>query len=192
MVRFEALEEDAMRGRYGDSKSLSVLTVSAVAGQIRATFAGFEDRRRGKNTPYSLSDAALSAFSVFFMQSPSFLDFPRTMQETLGKSNAQTLFGVYRIPCDNPIRSLLDAVAPSSAYPLFPFIFDGLQQAGIIDRYRATGQRLLLALDGVEHFPSRNLHCTRCSTRAHGDCPPYSHTAIKPVLVCPGRDKVIP
>lgn len=54
-----------MRGRYGDSKSLSVLTVSAVAGQIRATFDGFEDRRRGKNTPYSLSDAALSAFSVF-------------------------------------------------------------------------------------------------------------------------------
>lgn len=181
-----------MRGRYGDSKSLSVLTVSAVAGQIRATFAGFEDRRRGKNTPYSLSDAALSAFSVFFMQSPSFLDFPRTMQETLGKSNAQTLFGVYRIPCDNPIRSLLDAVAPSSAYPLFPFIFDGLQQAGIIDRYRATGQRLLLALDGVEHFPSRNLHCTRCSTRAHGDCPPIPTRRLSRFWSVPDETKSSP
>lgn len=127
-----------MRGRYGDSKSLSVLTVSAVAGQIRATFAGFEDRRRGKNTPYSLSDAALSAFSVFFMQSPSFLDFPRTMQETLGKSNAQTLFGVYRIPCDNPIRSLLDAVAPSSAYPLFPSFLTACNRRG---SWIATGRR---------------------------------------------------
>ena len=164
-------------------KSTSILTVSAVARQIRATFDGFVDRRRGKNTQYSLSDAALSAFSVFFMQSPSFLDFQRTMQETLGKNNAQTLFGVYRIPCDNHIRSLLDPVAPSSAYPLFHFIFDGLQQAGIIDRYRATGQRLLLALDGVEYFSSRKLHCAECSTRTHGECTTYSHTTITPVLV---------
>ena len=173
-------------------KSTSILTVSAVARQNRATFDGFVDRRRGKNTQYSLSDAALSAFSVFFMQSPSFLDFQRTMQETLGKNNAQTLFGVYRIPCDNHIRSLLDPVAPSSAYPLFHFIFDGLQQAGISDRYRATGQRLLLALDGVEYFSSRKLPCAECSTRTHGECTPYSHTAITPVLVCPGLDKVIP
>jgi hypothetical protein len=41
------------------------------------------------------------------MQSPSFLEFQRTMQETQGKNNAQTLFGVFEIPTDNHIRSLL-------------------------------------------------------------------------------------
>jgi len=79
-------------------------------------------------------DAGLSAFSAFFMQSPSFLDHQRTMQETRGKDNVQTLFGAFEIPTANHIRSLLDAVEPQSVFPMFPFLFKGLQQAGIVDR----------------------------------------------------------
>jgi hypothetical protein len=47
----------------------NVLTFSEVAKQLRTTFETFTDRRRGKNTHYTLVDAGLSAFSVFFMQS---------------------------------------------------------------------------------------------------------------------------
>jgi hypothetical protein len=65
----------------------NVLTFSAVAKQLRMTFETFTDRRRGKNTRYTLVDAALSAFSVFFMQSPSFLEHQRTLQDTQGKNN---------------------------------------------------------------------------------------------------------
>jgi hypothetical protein len=36
---------------------------------------------------YAMSDAALSAFSVFFMQSPSFLDDQKTMEKERGKNN---------------------------------------------------------------------------------------------------------
>ena len=90
----------------------NALTFSDVVKQLRTTFETFTDRRTGKNTTYSLTDAGLSAFSVFFMQSPSFLEFQRTMQKTQGKNNAQTLFGVFEIPTDNHIRSLLDAVEP--------------------------------------------------------------------------------
>ena len=75
---------------------------------------------------------------MFFMQSPSFLDYQRTMQETQGKNNAQTLFGVHQILTDNHIRSLLDAVEPSAAYPMFPVVFNGLRQAGVLDSYRAV------------------------------------------------------
>lgn len=129
---------------------MQVLTFSAVARQIRTVFEGFVDQRRWEEHPVQLERCGVECvFGLFFMQSPSFLDLQRTMQETHGKNNAQTLFGVYQIPCDNQIRSLLDPVAPSSAYPLFHFVFDGLQQAGILDLYRAAGQRLLLAMDGV-------------------------------------------
>jgi hypothetical protein len=38
-----------------------------------------------------MSDAALSAFSVIFMQSPSFLDDQKTMEKEPGKNNAQSL-----------------------------------------------------------------------------------------------------
>jgi hypothetical protein len=104
----------------------NVLTFSEVAKQLRTTFETFTDRRRGKNTHYTLVDAGLSAFSVFFMQSPSFLEHQRTMQDTQGKDNAQTLFGVHQVPTDNHIRSLLDAVDPAKVYPMFPYIFRGL------------------------------------------------------------------
>jgi hypothetical protein len=107
----------------------NVLTFSAVAKQLRTTLETFTDRRRGKNTRYTLVDAALSAFSVFFMQSPSFLEHQRTLQDTQGKNNVQTLFGVPQIPTDYHIRSLLDAVDPAQVYPMFPYIFNGLQQA---------------------------------------------------------------
>ncbi|UOA08148.1 hypothetical protein [Methylobacter sp. S3L5C] len=109
---------------------LNALTFSDVVKQLHTTFETFSDPRTGKNTNYTMTDAGLSAFSVFFMQSPSFLDFQRTMQDTQGKNNAQTLFGVFKIPTDNHIRSLLDAVEPATVYPLFDFVFDGLQRAG--------------------------------------------------------------
>ena len=51
----------------------AVLTLDDITKQIRNTFEQFTDPRRGKNTRYTLVDAGLSAFSVFFMQSPSFL-----------------------------------------------------------------------------------------------------------------------
>ena len=132
----------------------NALTFSDVVKFVRTTFETFSDRRTGKNTNYTMTDAGLSAFSVFFMQSPSFLDFQRTMQETQGKNNAQTLFGVFQIPTDNHIRSLLDAVEPAAVYPLFDFVFNGFQHAGVIDSFRSTDNRLLLALDGTQYFSS--------------------------------------
>ena len=170
----------------------NALTFSDVVNQLRTTFETFSDPRTGKNTSYTMTDAGLSAFSVFFMQSPSFLDFQRTMQETQGKNNAHSLFGVFKIPTDNHIRSLLDSVEPTSVYPLFDFVFDGFQRAGVIDSFRMPDHRLLLALDGTQYFSSQKLHgsCCSCKTHANGKAS-YSHTVVTPVLVKPGSDKVI-
>ncbi|MBL6986792.1 MAG: ISNCY family transposase [Methylobacter sp.] len=170
----------------------NALTFSDVVKQLRATFENFPDRRTGKNTSYTMTDAGLSAFAVFFMQSPSFLDFQRTMQETQGKNNAHTLFNAFQIPTDNHIRSLLDPVSPVAVYPMFDFVFDGFQRAGIIDSFRAADNRLLLALDGTQYFSSQKLHgsCCSCKTHSNGKVS-YSHTVVTPVLVKPNSDKVI-
>jgi hypothetical protein len=170
----------------------NALTFSEVVKELRTTFETFTDRRTGKNSSYTMTDAALSAFSVFFMQSPSFLDFQRTMQETQGKNNAQTLFNGFQIPTDNHIRSLLDPVEPALVYPLFDFVFDGFQRAGVVDSFRATDNRLLLALDGTQYFSSQKLHgsCCSCKTHSNGTVN-YSHTVVTPVLVKSGNDKVI-
>lgn len=169
------------------------MTFSTVTQQLRATFETFYDRRQGKNRQYSLVDAGLSAFSAFFMQSPSFLEHQRTMQETHGKNNVQTLFGAFEIPTDNHIRSLLDAVEPASVYPLFPFILKGLVQAGVVDSYRVLNHTALLVFDGTRYFSSSTLHCPNCSSQHHANGKvTYSHTVVTPVLVKPGGDKVIP
>ncbi len=170
----------------------NALTFSDVVKQLRTTFDTFSDPRTGKNTTYTMTDAGLSAFSVFFMQSPSFLDFQRTMQETQGENNAHSLFGVFKIPTDNHIRSLLDSVEPTSVYPIFDFVFDGFQRAGVIDSFRSTDNRLLLALDGTQYHSSEKIHGSCCSrkTQANGKVN-YSHTVVTPVLVKLGSDKVI-
>ena len=96
-----------------------LLTFEGLTQEMRKSFIQFPDERRGKNTKYRVEDAALSAFSVFFMQSPSLLDYQKTMVASQGRSNAQTLVGVHKIPCDNQIRKLLDSVAPEHVFPCF-------------------------------------------------------------------------
>jgi hypothetical protein len=52
---------------------------------------------------------------------------------------------------------------------------------------------VLLALDGTQYFSSQTVHCSCCSTKHHANGQvTYYHTAVTPVLVKPGSDKVIP
>ena len=103
------------------------------------------------------------------------------------------MFGVFDIPTDNHIRTLLDAVEPAAVYPLFDFVIDGFQRAGVIDAFRTTDHRLLLAFDGTDYFSSNKIHCPGCSSKTHSNGKvSYSHTVVTPVLVNPGSDKVIP
>jgi hypothetical protein len=78
-------------------------------------------------------DIALSAFSLFFTQNPSFLQFQRDMEKTKGKSNAQTLFQIDLVPSDNHIRNMMDEVPPSLVYPVFNCIFDTMNEHGYLD-----------------------------------------------------------
>ncbi len=46
-------------------------------------------RKPGYNQKYAVTDTALSAFSVFFTQSPSFLDYQQRMQKHRNRNNAK-------------------------------------------------------------------------------------------------------
>lgn len=153
---------------------------------------GLPDHRKGENKQYSLKDAALGGFSVFFTQSPSFLAHQHAMKQAKGRSNAETLFRMEQIPCDNQIRSLLDPIAPSALYPVFREIRSALEQSGQLDQFRVLDEQLLVTLDGTNYFSSTVIHCPNCSQRttASGETV-YFHSAITPVIVAPGRSQVI-
>lgn len=169
------------------------LNQAALIAHLRSAFQRFTDRRTGKNCRYRIEDAAASAFSVFFMQCPSFLEFQRSMQECTGANNAQSLFGVHDIPSDNHIRALLDETPASTLDPVFDAVFEALLAAGVVDGYRALNATVLLALDGTRYFSSPTLHCPQCSSTRHANGRiTYSHTVVTPVVVKPGEAQVIP
>jgi Transposase DDE domain len=151
------------------------------------------DYRTGQNTQYAIKDAALGAFAVFFTQSPSFLAYQRTMQQAKGRSNAESLFRIEAMPCDNQIRTLLDPVAPARLFPVFEGVYKALERAGHVSAFRSLAGQLLIALDGTEYFASKEIHCRRCSQRTHAKGQvTYFHQAITPVIVAPGKPAVIP
>jgi hypothetical protein len=151
------------------------------------------DRRSGSNSRYGMDDIGLSAFSLFFMQSPSFLAHQRALAEHCGRSNAETLFGMTAIPCDNHIRQMLDGVPPDHFDPVFGHIVKDLDERGRLQPLRCLDGRVLVALDGSEHFCSRKIHCPHCSTRrrADGDIE-YFHSFVGATLVAPGHATVLP
>ena len=52
---------------------MSLKRFDALVGELKCTLATLPDKRKGSNTMYSMETIGLSAFSVFFTQSPSFL-----------------------------------------------------------------------------------------------------------------------
>jgi len=168
-------------------------TQKVLSEELRNTFESLPDARRGTNKKYLMSDAALSAFSVFFMQSPSFLAHQKTMQTSKGKNNAESLLGIHQIPSENQIRNLMDTVSPEILFPLFNTIFQGLIQTGKLDTFKVLDEQLLVALDGTEYYSSTRIHCPCCSvTTQKNKETRYYHTALTPVVLSPSQSDVIP
>ena len=168
-----------------------VITFTQLRSILEANFARLTDVRRGRNRQYRVRDAAMAAFSVFFMQSASFLAHQQAMQDRQQRNNAHSLFGIEQIPSAPQIRNLLDPVAPSALSAAFWEIFGLLEEAGELQRYRTLNGQWLVSLDGTQYFASNKIHCQRCTVKVHRDTEYYSHTAITPVLVAPGESCVI-
>jgi len=134
----------------------------------------------------------LSAFSMFHMQSSSFLEFQRKMDEKEGKNNAKSLFDIDRIASDNHIRDMLDYINPSHLRPMYEELLSYLKNAKILDSFKYM-DKYLIALDGTQYHSSKTICCKNCLTKEHKDGEiSYSHQAITPVIASPNIKKVIP
>ncbi len=153
----------------------------------------FPDRRRGGDVSYSMADIGLSAFSLFFMQSESFLSYQRGLEEGRKTSNCHSLFGMQAIPTDNHIRAMLDPVDPSHLQPAFDQALDALCQHAGLTPFQRLGGRVLIALDGTEYFCSQKLGCPQCLTRkrSNGKTESY-HCMLAATIVAPGHAMALP
>jgi hypothetical protein len=167
---------------------------SLLAG-LRTVCAGFTDARRSPDpdVDYSMADIGLSAFSLFFMQSESFLSHQRRLEQGHGTSNCQTLFGMKKIPTDNYIRLMLDPVSPEALQPCFDQVIEQLRRRDGLKAFQRLAGRTLVALDGTEYFCSQKLSCPQCLTRkrANGKLEHY-HAMLAAMIVAPGHNRVLP
>ena len=169
------------------------LSPENLINSIKQSFGEFRDVRTGKNTQYYMVDAGVGAFSIFFTQSPSFLSSQEDMKKANGRCNAESLFGMHQIPCDNQIRSLLDPVDPSSVSPVFREIFERLERSGVLKNFRSHANNLLVILDGTQYFSSDKIHCDKCNSRElNNGKTNYYHSVLTPVIAQPGNKHVIP
>ena len=166
-------------------------TVEELIAELSEVCAGLPDKRRGPrhDGDYSMADIGLSAFSMFFMGSPSFLAHQRALEEGQGRSNCETLFGMSAIPSDAYIRLMLDGATPAAFDALF---MRAIEAAGPLEPFQCLGGRTLIALDRTEHFCSRKISCRQCSTRRRSDGgTEYFHAFLGASLVAPGHKQVM-
>jgi hypothetical protein len=160
---------------------------------MKAVCASFPDSRKGRGGNIAMADFGLSAFSMFFMQSASFLSYQRALEKGHGRSNCQTLFGIGKIPSDNYIRDMLDETDPVLLQPCFERLETLLAKPPMQQAFGRLGGRTLIAWDGTEYFCSRKLGCRHCLTRkrANGKTESY-HCLLAATVVAPGHTKVVP
>lgn len=155
------------------------------------SLAAIPEHRTGRNTQYEIEDAGLGAFSVFYLQSPSFLAYQQQMKKQQGRDNAKSLFGIENIPSDAQIRNLLDPVDPSLLREPFWEIYGCLQASGHLDSYRHVGGTLLCSMDGTRYFSSEKIHCDNCTVYERDDGTDYAHLVVAAVLSAPGQPHVL-
>jgi hypothetical protein len=168
------------------------LLPSLVSG-LKAVCATFPDMRKGRGGNIEIADFGLSAFAMFFMQGASFLAFQRMLEKGQGRSNAQTLFEIGKIPSDNYIRDMLDEADPVLLQPCFERMETLLAEPTLRQAFGRLGGRTLIAWDGTEYFCSQKLGCPNCLTRerANGKTENY-HCLLSATVVAPGHSKVVP
>ena len=174
---------------------MNARTFDQLLERLRLIAAALPDRRTGDNCVYSMADIALSAFSVFFTQCPSFLSFQQAMEQSRGRNNARSLFQIQRIPSDNHIRQSLDPVEPSHLFGFFDELHQAFEETGVLEAMRAVGHTRLIAIDATWYFSSssQNIHCPNCSSLRHAEGQiTHFHSAITPVIVSPGHAQVVP
>jgi hypothetical protein len=160
---------------------------------LRRACASFPDGRQWRPDNIEIADAGMASFSLFFMQSESFLAHQRRMEHGRNASNCKTVFGIEKIPSDNHIRDLLDPASPELLEPCFEHTLEQMRQHGGMKDFERLGGRLLMALDGSEYFCSEKRGCTRCLTRKRSNGKTENYRALlAATLVAPGHNRVLP
>jgi hypothetical protein len=163
------------------------LHFDALIAQVRQRFETILDHRR--EPIFSLADTLMAGLAVFSLKDPSLLAFCRRCVD----HNLGSVFGLQAIPSDTQMREILDEVDPKDLRAPFQDLFRQVQRGKVLEDYLFLDEGYLIALDGVEYFCSKKVHCPHCMTRHHrnGEVS-YYHQLLGAAIVHPDFPEVIP
>ena len=163
------------------------LHFDALVQRARERFEQSEDERRCPN--FSVPDTLMAGLALFSLKDPSLLAFQRRALD----HNLRSVFGLEAIPSDTQMREILDEVDPDQVRPLFKDVFRQVQRGKVLEDYVFLNGCYLVALDGVEYFCSKKVHCDHCMTRQHNNgTVSYYHQMLGSVVVHPDFPEVLP
>lgn len=145
------------------------------------------DPRKGTNKSYSYSEIFMATYSVFHMQSQSFLAHQQRLKHKFAMHNGKTLFGFDEIPSENQMRNVMDELNPCEMKPLT----DSLLSEIDLDEFKVE-EGLLVALDGVQYFSSAKVSCSCCIKKEHESGTRYYHSMLCPALIHPEQKCALP
>lgn len=173
------------------------LTFEAVVALLGQTFEQLPDARNHNQITYSMHDAMLSAFAMFFFQHPSLLNFQERLKQRAGRSNLETVFGVKDLPSDSQLREILDGAPAEPLRRLLAIIFERYRRSGWAMEFRTSdnlGSKFYpIAIDGTDYFSSNEINCLSCLHRKtpDGDVN-YRHSILSATLIKPRSHKILP
>jgi hypothetical protein len=163
------------------------LHFDALVGLVRQRFEGLADPRRDPD--FSLANTLMAGLALFSLKDPSLLAFMHRAVD----HNLRRVFGLQAVPSDTQMRAILDDVDPHRLRPAFRDVFRQVQRGKVLEPYVFLEGGYLVALDGVEYFRSKKVHCDHCLSCRHqtGDVS-YYHQMLAAVVVHPDFPEVIP
>jgi hypothetical protein len=127
------------------------LNADKLLSLVRKDFQKIPDRR-ADNSKISLEDALMSALAVFQLKDPSLLAFDKRRPEE--PENLHTVFGIYTIPCDSQMGTILDPLDLSLLQAPFRSIFRQVQRGKDIEKMVFLDGHYLLSGSGTGYYSS--------------------------------------
>lgn len=116
---------------------------------------------RNRVIKQSMADLCQAGFAMFHLKFPSLLDFNNAT--VFQQRNIQSVYGLSNFCSDTQMRRMLDQVEPSVIHArIEELINDEFRRTGGVRQFQVFDQRLILSLDGVEHFRSQKVNCEHC------------------------------
>jgi hypothetical protein len=171
-------------------KSNSVYNFDNLYGDVIAPFFTNIADNRASNSSYSQTDALRSGFAMYSLKSPSLYSFRKRSEAE--ESNLTSIFGIEKIPSDNGLRKILDQVDSDTLGGGFKELYQFLKKNNYLPQYRYWSGNLVVSIDGVEHFCSKEVSCPHCMVRNHrGGSKSYYHSMLSAAIVNPDHREVL-